>query len=103
MGNTHFIYILELLPEYQTEENWSDHTNDIISMHFNYLKKLRDEKIVVLAGKTDYYIDHRENRGIVILAVENEESAKEIMKNDPAITNNIMKAVLHPFSLALYI
>jgi uncharacterized protein YciI len=101
MADKHFIYILQLSPAYRQEENWTEETNDIISLHFNYLKNLVGEGKLLLAGKTAYHIDHPKNRGIVILSVDDEDSAYEIMLSDPAVKNNVMTAELHPFSLAL--
>ncbi|WP_143128251.1 YciI family protein [Psychrobacillus sp. OK032] len=40
--------------------------------------------------------------GIVILEVDTEEEAVELMNNDPAVKEGIMEAQLFPYRVALY-
>ncbi len=57
----------------------------IVSEHFNYLKRLTEDGVVILAGRTqntDY-----SSFGIVLLKAETVEAAREIMLNDPAVKN----------------
>ncbi len=70
----------------------------IIADHFAYLEKLEEEKILILAGRTET----RENSslGLVIYTAENETQAREIMLNDPAVKSGVMLAEFHPFRLA---
>lgn len=72
----------------------------IISEHFNYLKRLTEIGVVILAGRTqntDY-----SNFGIVLLRAETIEAAREIMLNDPAIKNNVFRADLYPYKTSLF-
>jgi hypothetical protein len=39
--------------------------------------------------------------GIVILSAETEEIAREIVKNDPAVRESVMRAELFPYRVAL--
>lgn len=94
-----FIYILQLTETYTKQENWTDDTNRIVGEHFNYLKGLFEKGIVKFVGKTEYDIDHPENRGISIFEAESLEQAQEIMNNDPCVINGVMKAVVHPFRI----
>ncbi len=91
----HFIYLL-----HPNKKNFNETINDeerkIISDHFNYLKRLLEEGKLVLAGPT---LDA--TFGISIFEAENEESAKTIMQNDPAIQKNVMTAELYPFRISL--
>ncbi|MDB5228650.1 MAG: hypothetical protein JWN78_2843 [Bacteroidota bacterium] len=96
-----FIYVLKLLPEYQNKNNWTEETNKIISTHFNYLKKLKEDGQIILVGKTDYSADNPSNFGIVIFSATDPESAERFMNNDPAIQQKVMTSELHPFSHAL--
>jgi uncharacterized protein YciI len=98
-----FIYTLRLLPFYQNESNWTEETTQIVSEHFQYLQALQQQGIVILAGKTDYSVENLLNFGIVIFYAKEEEEAKNLMENDPAVKKEVMAAVLHPFSLALLI
>ena len=64
--------------------------------HFGYLKKLTDEKTVILAGPC---LDAA--FGVMIFESESEETARQIMENDPAIKERLMTAELHPFKVSL--
>jgi uncharacterized protein YciI len=64
----------------------------IVSEHFDYLKRLTEDGVVILAGRTqntNYSIF-----GIVLLKAETIEAAREIMLNDPAVKNNVFRAEL---------
>jgi uncharacterized protein len=72
----------------------------IVSEHFNYLKQLAKDGVVVLAGRTqntDY-----SSFGIVLFNAETIEAAREIMLSDPAVKNNVFRAELFPYKMALF-
>ena len=97
----YFIYQLKLAPFYRKELNWTEQTRQIISMHFNYLKKNCDAGKVLLAGRTNLSIEDDNNSGICIFKAESANVARNFMDNDPAVLNGVMTARLFPFSLAL--
>ncbi len=71
----------------------------IVTDHFNYLKTLTEDGVVILFGRT---LNMDENTfGIVIFRAESEESARNIMLNDPAVKGNVMCAELYPYRIAL--
>ncbi len=96
-----FIYILKLNAPYRKTENWDESTRQIIAAHFEYLKEKATKGIAQLVGKSDYDIDNDDNFGMVIFSAENENAAKTIMNNDPAVKEGIMYAVVHPFKIVL--
>jgi len=49
----HYVYNLRLIPRLWDHKNWSETESQIISEHFNELKKLKDKGSLILAGKTD--------------------------------------------------
>ncbi len=68
----------------------------IMGVHFQYLKKLTDEGVVLLAGPClDYAM------GIVIFGAASEAEALKIMQNDPSVKAGVMAAELHPFQASL--
>lgn len=94
-----FIYVLKLIPSLLKAEKWTEREEKIVNNHFNKLQGLLADCKLILAGKT---ADLDENTfGIVILEVESEEEALNIMKSDPAVAEGIMKAELFPYSVAL--
>jgi len=98
---SYFIYQLRLAPLYRNESNWTEHTREIISAHFNYLKENCDKGQVLLAGRTALSIEEVNNYGICIFKSESAREAEKFMDNDPAVINGVMLARLFPFSMAL--
>jgi uncharacterized protein YciI len=68
----------------------------IVEEHGQYLKRLFDEKKVIVFGRIE---DAR--FGICILDVADEHEAREIMDNDPAVVKYLFTADVMPFRLAL--
>ncbi len=71
----------------------------IVEEHFNYLKNLAAKGVIILAGRT--LTTDESTFGIVILRAGSEEAAREIMNNDPAVKNGVMRATLFPFRVAV--
>jgi uncharacterized protein YciI len=94
-----FLYTLKLISRLQKVDAWTKEDETIVATHFNNLKKLTEEGIVVLAGRT--LREDPGDFGIVILDVEDEEEARKLMETDPAVEQGIMTAKLYPFRVAL--
>lgn len=75
----------------QTEEE-----SAIISTHFQYLQRLLDKGILVLAGRCE-----DATFGIAIIEAASESEAQQIMENDPAVQAKVFSGELHSFSIAL--
>lgn len=72
----------------------------IVGQHFEYLKKLTDKGVVLMAGRT---LSEDENTfGIVIFEAESDMVAKNTMLNDPAVAQGVMSAELWPFRVVLW-
>lgn len=94
-----FIYVLKLIPSLYNPNNWTEKDEEIVNRHFRKLQELLKEEKLILAGKT---ADQDEKTfGIVILEVESEEEAFNIMNNDPSVAEGIMTAELFPYHVAL--
>lgn len=94
---TQYIYILQLAPLYTSEDNWTDDANRIVGEHFAYLTGLYEKGVVKFVGKTEYGVEHPDNRGLAIFEAADMEEATRIMQNDPCIINGVMTATVHPF------
>ncbi|MFK7906370.1 MAG: YciI family protein [Chitinophagales bacterium] len=95
-----FAYILTLTdPELiRNPEAWTKEQSALVGVHFNYLKKLTAEGVVIMAGRSP----HPElGFGIVVFEAESRAAAQEIMNSDPAVKNGLMKAEFHDFRVAL--
>ena len=78
----------------------TEQETSIIEQHFQYLKDLVNQGIVLTAGRT--LKDDEDAFGIVVFEAEDEISAQMIVDADPAVAENVMKAKLYPFSVALW-
>jgi uncharacterized protein YciI len=96
-----YIVVLHLTEKYKNEKNWDDSASARVTRHFNNLKRMRDEGTLYLAGRTNYEDNDPKLFGIYVFTAASMDAAKEIMNNDPAVSNGIMTAEVHPFSLAL--
>lgn len=72
---------------------------EILGRHFAYLKRLCDEGVVELAGRT---LEGDERTfGLVVLRAASEAQARSLMQSDPAVKEGVMSAELFPFRIAL--
>ena len=94
-----FIYILKPREDLLLEENWTEKENEAVDRHFAYLEKLKELRILILAGKTKG-MDEK-TFGIVVLEAENEMEARKRMEEDPGVYTGIMCAELFPYHVAL--
>lgn len=90
-------YIIKYKPPRPTfVDDATDEESMHIENHFEYLKKLLAEKVLILAGRTD-----DAHLGIAIIKVDNMEKAQKIMDNDPAVKSGVFSGELHEFRMAL--
>lgn len=73
-----FIYVLKPVERLLIEENWTEADEQIIARHFTYLKNLKQEGKLLLAGKT-VGLDEK-TFGIVIFEAESLEEASVMMR-----------------------
>lgn len=95
-----FIYVLKLIPYLLDEKNWTSKEEVIVNSHFDKLQVLLKEGKLILAGRTQN-MDEK-TFGIVILEVDSEEEARNIMENDPSVAEGVMTAELFPYKVALF-
>ena len=94
-----YVYKLKLIPKLLNKSNWTEKENNIVGEHFNRLKELTEEGIVILAGRT---LNSDESQfGIVIFEAMNDVEAENFMNEDPAVKEEIMTAEVFPFHVAL--
>jgi len=65
--------------------------------HFERLQRLTAEGVMILAGPTLGRI----NTGIAVFEANDEEAARRIMEEDPAIASGIARGELRPFRVSL--
>lgn len=95
-------YLYRIRPVRRTllEEGPTAHEAAVVAEHFQYLQKLVENNVVLLAGRT---LNNDESAfGIVIFVAPTESDAQEIMRNDPAVSKGVMEAELFPYRIALW-
>ena len=85
---------LEMLTEGPTNEE-----ERIISEHFQYLKDLTEQGVLILAGRTQN--TDSSSFGIVIFKAPSEAAAITVVDDDPAVSQGVMSAELFPYRVAL--
>jgi uncharacterized protein len=93
--------VLTLVEKYKTATNWNAEAEKIGMEHYQRLLKMKNEGIVVLAGRMQIPINDPNMMGLVIFYANNEKEATEFMMNDPAVKNKIMLAKVYPYAIAV--
>lgn len=93
--------VLTLTEKYKNEKNWTAADQATVGEHFQRLLKLKDQGVVVLAGRTDYELNNADMMGLVIFYAADDAAAQELMMNEPAVKSNIMLAKVHPYGIAV--
>ena len=86
---------LEMLVSGPTEREMQ-----VIEAHFTHLKRLADEGVVLMAGRT---IDTgAATWGIVVFTAPSLAEAEVVMRGDPAIAEGVMHCELFPYRVAVW-
>jgi len=97
-NNEYFIAIIKPIRE-DFFTNPTDEENQIMSDHFEYLKRLLVDKKIILAGPA---VDPKGPFGVIIFKTTSFELAEEMMLADPSVKNNVQQIVeLQPFVISL--
>ena len=94
-----FLYQLTPIRSDMLEDGLTDRENEITESHFAYLSDLKEKGVVKLAGRTTHA--DASSFGVVIFEAKNEDAAREVMANDPAVQASVFAAKLFPFRIAL--
>lgn len=95
-----FVYTLVLVDRLFKEDGWTEKDESIVREHFQNLKELEKQGILLQAGKTAGLDTN--TKGFVFFKAESYEKAEEIMNNDPAIKNKIMTGTLQEYVVAIF-
>jgi len=75
----------------------TERERDVFAAHFEYLKKLRDDGVLILAGPTL----GRTNTGIAVFRATDEARARKVMEADPVFVNEVAAGELREFRVSL--
>lgn len=71
---------------------------DSVSRHFQRLVRLKEEGVLVLAGRTT----EGDVTGIAVFYAETDDEAEAFMKEDPCIAEGVMTGKVEPFGIAIH-
>jgi uncharacterized protein YciI len=95
----HYLYRIQPVRPAMLTEGPTPEEAQWVNEHFAYLKGLTEKGIVLLAGRTTN-TDHS-SFGIVIFLAESDEAMHDLVANDPAVKNRVMRAEIYPYRIAL--
>jgi uncharacterized protein YciI len=75
----------------------TDEEQAVWAVHFERLQRLTAEGVMILVGPTL----GPKNTGIAIFEADDEDEARRLMEEDPAIASGIATGELRPFRVAL--
>jgi len=93
--------ILTLADKYKDEKNWTKQDEAITGEHFQRLVKMKNEGVVLLAGRTQLDLSNPSMMGLVIFYAKDEKEAIQFMQEDPAVKNKIMLVKVVPYAVAV--
>jgi uncharacterized protein YciI len=70
----------------------------LVGEHFAYLVSLRDQGVLILAGRTQ---EVDATFGIVIFEADDEAAARAVLSADPAVAAGVFVSSLHPYAVAV--
>jgi uncharacterized protein YciI len=94
-----YLYVLTPARLGMVTEGPTDQEAAIVGQHFAYLKRLTEAGTMILVGRTQN--NDERTMGLAIFRAESDQAAHEIMINDPAVKNGVMRAELFPYRVAL--
>lgn len=99
METQEYLYTIKPTRSEMLASSPTEFESQIVSQHYDYLKRLCDDGVVILAGRT--LNTDPTSFGIVIFRAEGEQAAQAIVDADPAVINGVMTALLFPYRVAL--
>lgn len=95
----HYLYRIQASRPAMLVSGLTEHETATMAAHFAYLKRLTDEGVMILVGRT--LNTDPTCFGLAVFQAVNDEAAQGIMAHDPAVQAGVMNAELFPYRVAL--
>lgn len=99
MAKSLYIYKIQAVRQEMVSQGRTAEEDRIVGEHFSYLEGLSRRGVVLLAGRT--MSDDYAGFGIIIFRADSQQAAQQIVRNDPAVSQRVMRAELYPFRASL--
>ena len=93
-----YLYVLHLVPRLRDEKAWMPADQAVVDRHLAHLQAASVAGQLVLAGRTQEPLN--QTFGIAIFETPDDAAARAFMLSDPAVSEGIMTAELHPYRIA---
>ncbi len=97
--NNQYLYRIQPIRPGMLAEGQTAEEERVVGEHFAYLQGLTERGVLILAGRT--LNTDESSFGIVIFWALSEQAAREVMENDPALRQRVMRGELFPYRVAL--
>ncbi|MBI5958617.1 MAG: hypothetical protein HY866_07780 [Chloroflexi bacterium] len=97
---TQYLYRIQPTRPAMLTEGPTPEEAEIVSQHFDYLERLTQQGVVILAGRT--LNTDPSSFGIIIMQTSTEEAARAVVEHDPAVQMGVMRAEFFPYRIALW-
>ena len=94
-----FLYVLRPARVEMITEGPTDREQEVVGRHFQHLKHLAADGIVLMAGRTSD--SGADTMGHVVFEAESATAAQRLMESDPAIIDGVMTATFYPYRVAV--
>lgn len=94
-----YIYRIQPVRPHMLSDGMTEDETRITGEHFAYLRRLLNEGVLILAGRTlntDYSAF-----GIAIFEARDDDHMRELTQGDPGVAQKLFRAEWHPFRIAL--
>jgi uncharacterized protein YciI len=95
----HYLYKIQAVRPAMITDGPTEDEARIVADHFAYLQQLTESGVVLLAGRT--LNEDFSTFGIIIFRADSIAAARQIVENDPAVKQRVMRAELYPYRIAL--
>jgi len=95
MSQNHYLIVYRP-PRPTFVEDATEQESAAVGEHFEYLKRLLSDGVLILAGRTEDAA-----MGLAVFAAQDDTGAEAIMQHDPAVRAGVFRAELHRYRLAL--
>jgi uncharacterized protein len=94
-----FLYKLQLVRGDMLRTGPTPQEQAAVAEHFAYLQDLAAKSVMIFVGRTETTDEN--TMGLAVFRAQSEDSARQIMNDDPAVRKGVMKATLYPFKVVL--
>lgn len=93
-----YVYVIRPTRPGMLVEGPTDVESAVLDRHSEYLDRLVRDGVVLMAGRT-LHTDER-TFGLVVLAAKSEAIAEQVMLDDPAVCEGVMRGELYPYRIS---